>query len=120
MSRTIRRKGFNYKGNRNSFDHEAEKDLKRSARWAEFWEQQTGRTVVKSNRRWDNPNWCEWRYHADRGKYRSIPHWFCVLRYYAPERAAMRAVLQGFKRCEDWEDVDVHTDIHTDLWNDWC
>lgn len=119
MSRTVRRKGFNYKGNRNSFAYESEKDLKRTARLAEFWEQQTGRTV-NFNRRWYNPNWCEWRYHADRGEYRSIPHWFCVVHYYAPERAAMRVACNRVLRCEDWEDVDVHTDIHHDIWHDWC
>lgn len=122
MSRTVRRKGFNYKGNRNSFAHESEKDLKRIARWAEFWEQKTGRTVKsnQSNRRWENPHWCEWRYHADRGKYRSIPHWFCVLRYYKPERTAMRDQLRRVLFCNDLEDVDVHTDIHHDIWRDWC
>ena len=121
MSRTVRRKGFNYNGNRNSFAHESEKTLKKAARCAEFWEQQTGRTV-KFNRRWENPNWCEWRHHVDRnqGHRGSIPHWFCVMRYYSPERAAMRDSLRHVLFCNDLEDVDVFTDIHTDIWRDWC
>ena len=121
MSRTVRRKGLNFARTRNSFAHEAEKDVKRTARWKEFWEQQTGHKVVyREEELRRTPAFLERRFHSDRGKYYSIPHWFCVLRYYGPERAAMRVACNRVLRCEDWEEVDVFTDIHTDLWHDWC
>lgn len=124
MSRTTRRKGFNYNGNRNSFDHESEKDAKRNARWAEFWEEKTGRKVVHSEAylKWWDTDRLEVRFHADKPKRsRSIPSWFIRVYYYAPERAAMRDAIRHALRVEDYEDIDVvsYVDFHTDMAWDW-
>lgn len=123
MSRTTRRKGFNYNGNRNSFAHEKEKDEKRLVRWAEFWEEKTGRKVVYSQRNlnWENAEFQEWRFHADKPKRsRSIPSWFVRAYFYAPERAAMRNKIRQAMRESDFEDIDIVTDTHPDMaWNWW-
>lgn len=125
MSRTTRRKGICYRGTHNSFAHESEKDAKRSARWAEFWEQETGRVVVYTEReqRWNDVRIRERKFHSDGSKpWRTIPGWFRRVYYYAPERAAMRNAIQHAVRLEDWEDIDVvsYVDFHPDLaWNWW-
>ena len=125
MSRTVRRKGFNYHGNRHSFAHVSEVDKKCNARWAEFWEAR-GYTARPDKpydrwwRRWNDPQLQEVHYHRDQPpNFRGIPSWFCNQYYYRPERAAMRNNIRRAMRCEDWEEVDLFVDIHSDLWWLW-
>ena len=108
MARTIRRKGFNYKGTRNSFDHENEKDEKRRARWAEFWEQETGRKVSTKYCRWENNVWMESSYHRDNHSGRhNVPGLFCTLKYHRPMRVHVRMDIRNSMLMDNWDNVVI-------------
>lgn len=107
MSRTIRRKGFNYNGNRNSFDHESEKDEKKRARWKEFWES-TGRKASSRVYRWENNVWLESNYHRDNhsGR-RGVPGWYCTLKYHRPARVHARMDIRNSMLADNWDNVVI-------------
>lgn len=108
MSRTIRRKGFNYNGNRNSFDHESEKDEKKRARWKEFWEASTGRKVSTRQYRWENYTWMESNYHRDNHSGgHCVPGWYCTTKYHRPMRVHVRMDIRKSILLDDWDNAII-------------
>lgn len=113
MSRTIRRKGFNYNGNRNSFDYECQKDSNRAARWAEFWVPKgytlrPDKTDDRTWRRWKDPVIQEVHFHRDNhsGK-RCVPGLYCTLKYHRPMRVHVRMDIQKSILMDDWDNAII-------------
>ena len=111
MSRTFRCKGFNFRGTRNSFDYEKEREQKIRARWKEHWEQQIGKTLRWIAKDYEDYEWLEIRWHKDKhsGHRNSVPSHFTKWNFYKPERAAMRNSLKKVPRFSDYEEVDIVT-----------
>lgn len=113
MSRTTRRKGYCYKGTRNSFAHESEKDAKRNARWADFWEAKgytlrPDKTDDRRWRRWNDPVIQEIHYHRDNGSgQHCVPGLYCTLKYHRPMRVHVRMDIRKSILMDDWDNAII-------------
>lgn len=121
MSRTYRRKDINCKGTNNSVDYE----VKKAVGYWKAWELRAiarGYTLAPFTAE-DYHRKEEREFHTDKKQYRhrSVPSWFCNLKYHRRSRMRARCDIRRNLVTENWDDefIGWKAEVFRDLKRDW-